>query len=353
MTNSPYSGLGHNKFWRTGVVGDAWLQPGGIYTPKTRLNRTDRVMTAGSCFAQHIATNLRRHGFDVIDTEPPPPGMPDNVAKEYGYRLYSARYANVYTAAQLRQLMEDALSGKPRAVETWTRGDRYFDALRPSVEPNGLDTVDEVIAHRAHHLKRVASAVESADVFVFTFGLTEAWINPASGTVYPTAPGTIAGSYDPATCQFVNFEYPQVYEDFFAARRLLKQIRPDLRFLVTVSPVPLTSSASSEHVLPATIYSKSVLRAVAGTIAKQFDDVDYFPSYEIISTPFTGRVFYDANLRSVSQQGVDTVMSIFLREHGVAIDAKAPPSPVAVTPSEEDEAERVVCEEMLLEAFAR
>jgi len=46
--------------------------------------------------------------------------------------------------------------------------------------------------HRERHLKRVREVFSQAQIFVFTFGLTEAWVERRSGTVYPTAPGTIA-----------------------------------------------------------------------------------------------------------------------------------------------------------------
>ena len=40
-------------------------------------------------------------------------------------------------------------------------------------------------------------------------------------------------------------------------------MNPKARLVLTVSPVPLAATASGSHVLPATIYSKSVLRAAA------------------------------------------------------------------------------------------
>ena len=39
--------------------------------------------------------------------------------------------------------------------------------------------------------------------------------------------------------------------------------------------------------------------------------VDYFPSYEIITEPFNTHHYYDANRRSVQEQGVDYVMRVF------------------------------------------
>jgi hypothetical protein len=151
---------------------------------------------------------------------------------------------------------------------------------------------------------------------VFTFGLTEGWVHRESGTAYPTAPGTIAGSFDADVYAFKNFTSAEILEDFIKFRALVKEHNPNLRFILTVSPVPLTATASDDHVLVATTYSKSVLRAVAGELYSQFSDVDYFPSYEMIASPFSRAAFYEANLRSVSEEGVEAVMRVFFQEHG-------------------------------------
>ena len=160
------------------------------------------------------------------------------------------------------------------------------------------------------------------NVFVFTFGLTEAWVSRETGRVYPTAPGTIAGEYDPERFEFRNFGFNDVHDDFVAFRELVLGRNPGVRFLVTVSPVPLTATATQDHVLVATTYSKSVLRAVAGALAAEFPDVDYVPSYEVIATPWSKGAYYESNLRTVRKVGVSAVMRIFFAEHGVALPAE-------------------------------
>ena len=84
--------------------------------------------------------------------------------------------------------------------------------------------------------------------------------------------------------------------------------------VMTVSPVPLTGTASGRHVLQATTYSKAVLRAVAGELAQKYDHIDYFPSYEVITNQAARGCFYEENLRSVRREGVEAVMNIFFQE---------------------------------------
>ncbi len=242
-----------------------------------------------------------------------------------------------------------------------------------NVEPNGLASEEEVIAHRAAHLGAVRLLLRKVDVFVFTFGLTEAWRDKESGTIYPTAPETIAGTFNPEKFEFVNLTFNEIYNDFLLVRKIIQRRRPHAKFVITVSPVPLTATASGNHVLAATIYSKSVLRAVAGQLAKNFDDVDYFPSYELIAGHPTRATYYESNLRVVTADGVAAAMSAFVSQHvaegsqhvaegsqhiaeevqQIAKGARRVVEELATSSKAKRRMETSLCEDMLLEAFSR
>lgn len=349
--HSPYDDLPPRAFWRTGVMGQPAGAMAGLYRKKFDIGRDTRIATAGSCFAQHIGRHLRARGFNVVDAEPAPPGLSATEAAQFGFGLFSARHGNIYTTRQLLQLFREAAGEFTPEDIVWERDGHYFDALRPGVETAGLSKPETVLAHRTYHLERVRTVLADADVFVFTLGLTEAWVHGASGTVYPTAPGVIAGRYDPAVHAFRNFTFQDVHADLTAFMEFARRAKSGIKVLFTVSPVPLTATAGDEHVLAATIYSKSVLRAVAGQLAHEHADVDYFPAYEIVvGTPSKG-AFFEDNMRSVRAAGVDAVMAAFFAEHDPA-GAVAAPAETAATDDDmpEDEA---VCEEILLEAFSR
>ncbi len=348
---SPYTGLPPHAFWRTGVSEQNPLTITDLYRRKFEIGLADKIVTAGSCFAQSIAKHFTAHGYSVINAEPAPEGLDVETAKKFGYGVYSARYGNLYTTRQLLQLTLESLGATTPQHIVWEKEGRYYDALRPSVEPDGLDSPEEVLFHRQGHLTAVRRMLITMDLFVYTFGLTEAWVDKRDGTVYPTAPGIIAGTFDPELFEFKNFTCSEVMGDFLRFRQLILRRNPKARFLLTVSPVPLTATAGKEHVLAATTYSKSVLRAVAGELAQKFEDVDYFPSYEIIASHFSRGLFYESNLRSVHPTGVVSVMRIFFKAHGAltkpAVDKPAKVNKAKPSTSQED----VVCEEMLMEAF--
>ncbi|WP_372613720.1 GSCFA domain-containing protein [Aquicoccus sp.] len=348
---SPYADLPRAAFWRSAMRAPDEATVAALYRPKFDLTPQTRLMTAGSCFAQHLHRTLTRAGWNVLQGEGTGRLLPAALARDYGYNIYSARYGNIYTARQLRQLIEDALSDTPRPAPVWTRDGRVFDALRPTVEPHGLDSADLVQEARRDHLACVRGVLAETDVLIFTLGLTECWIDRATGLALPTAPGTVAGQYDPDTVTFHNFTYPEVLADLCASRDLLHAAGYPVRILLTVSPVPLTATASGAHVGTATTYSKSVLRAVCGMLEAQDPDFDYFPAYEIITTTAAGGPHFARNRRDPSATGVDTVLGVFAMAHG---DGPAPEiAPPTEPPDTGKTAEEVACEEILLEAFRK
>ncbi len=347
---SPYRGNAERTYWKSAVTGRGPDQLDDLHVAKFPITPSTKIATAGSCFAQHIARNLRKHGYSVLDVEPAPPGLAQDHARRYGYETYSARYGNLYHVRQLLQLAKEAFEGRGIADGVWEKNGRYYDALRPSVEPLGLASPDLVHLHRDRHVKKVEKLFRSCDVLVFTLGLTEAWVSRVDGTVYPTAPGTVAGDYDPEKYEFVNFKQSKLLEDFLEFRKIVRRVNPRMNFLLTVSPVALAATATGGHVLVASSYSKAVLRSVAGELADEFDDIDYFPSYEIVTGVAAGNSFFDSTGREVTQEGVDCVMRHFFGESAKNSTAQVLPSqdPVIVGDEEPD---ALVCEDVLLEAF--
>ena len=358
---SPYTVLPPRCFWKGAVSRRSPETVSELWQPKFRFGPDTRFATAGSCFAQHISRYLRARNAAVVDLERAPPGLSAANAAKYGYGIYSARYGNIYTVRHLLQLTEEAIGRFAPSDAIWERDGRFFDAMRIGVEPAGLPSPDAVQRHRLQHLGRVRRLFARADVFVFTLGLTEAWTHRESGTVYPTAPGTIAGSYQPEVHAFRNFDFSEVYKDFVTFRRLAMKRNPRLNFLLTVSPVPLAATASDKHVLVATTYSKSVLRAVAGKLAETFENVDYFPSFDLLTSAFTRGAFHTDDARQITEAGVEAVMRLFFEAQPdlAQVSAPAVADAAAGRAGEREETDaggrspEAVCEDILLDAFSR
>ena len=350
----PYADLPSRAFWRSAVAETPALDLQDIYRPRFPIPQDLPIAAAGSCFAQHIGRQFKQRGYRFLDVEPPPPLVSEDVRHAYGYDLYSARYGNIYTIRQMRQLLERAVGTFDPVEQVWETDGRFHDPFRPTIEPTGFDSPEIVLASARAHLAAVRRLMGEARLLVFTFGLTEGWLHRQDGTAFPTCPGTVAGEFDESRHEFHNFTVAEVMADAEAVIALLRDQVPDMRFLFTVSPVPLTATASGDHVLPATTYSKSVLRAVCGELRERHEFVDYFPSYELVSSHPMRAMFFAPNLRSVVAPGVQHVMEhFFAAHHGPELPADGRPGrderPEVPAATEDD----VVCEEGLLEAFAQ
>ena len=352
MGKNPYSGLPKSAFWKTGVTQENPYAIEGIYQKKFDIPANTKIATAGSCFAQHISRHLKKNGYNVLDVEPPPPGLPENLYQKFGFSLYSARYGNIYTVRQLLQLTQEVAGEWTPQNYIWEKNGKFYDALRPTVEPKGLNSPDEVQEHREFHISRVKELFENFDLLVFTLGLTEMWVHKDSGTVFPTAPGTLVGEFNEKLYEFKNSQFREIIKDFNEFQMVLKKIRGGKPFkvLLTVSPVPLTATASGKHVLESSTYSKATLRSVAGQISTNKQYIDYFPSYEIVVNPRLHSNAFGYNLRSVRDETVETVMRHFFAEHpALKANKKKSNSHQFSMKTKVD----VQCEEALMEAFGK
>jgi len=354
--NHPYVTVPDYARWRRAFA-ERLPEVDPVVSFPLKIKARDKVATAGSCFAQHIARYLSQSGFSMLITETAHPVLNAEQAVAFNYGVFTARYGNIYTSRQLLQLFQRAL-GRFDPVETyWKDGDCYIDPFRPTIQRGGFSSQPEFEADRRQHLAAVRRAMQELDILVFTLGLTELWINRADGTAYQICPGVAGGTFDPAQHVFVNLTTMEVVADMTAAIALLREVNPAARVILTVSPVPLVATAEDRHVLVSTTYSKSVLRVAAEELTKALPDVHYFPSYEIITGNFSRGSYFADDLRSVREEGVQHVMSLFFRHATEGSLVVQQPPQLGESVSQHDrfmermeEVVEVLCDEELLDS---
>lgn len=364
----PYTSLPEKAFWKPAVAERSPFDIDELWQPKFAVNPADSVVTFGSCFAQHIGRALSARGYNWLITEQAPGTLPADRIKDFNYEVFSCRTGNIYTASLLEQWVDWAMGNRHIPNEVWEQDGRYIDPFRPRIEPNGFETADELMCARRETLRYFKLAIKRANVFVFTLGLTESWFNvPGQHRAgkryeYPMCPGTVGGTFTDEQHKFVNQSFEEVRKSLRSAIDKMRKMNPSLKFILTISPVPLTATASGNHVLTATMESKSILRAVAGQLARNHDHIDYFPSYEIINAaPFQG-MFFEADKRNVNAHGVNFVMDQFFTAQTRTFGSPTQVTPLETTrkkPTKKAKSAKakkkakddVVCEEELLAAF--
>ncbi|SDE37830.1 GSCFA family protein [Ruegeria marina] len=350
-SRTPYSELPARQFWRTAVAEPGPFGLQDLHRPKFQISPDHKIITAGSCFAQTLSRALKQRSYTWLDAEPAPPMMLPETARRYNYGIFSTRTGNIYTVALLRQWLDWAFEPETANQETWLgENGRLYDPVRPTVEPEGFADETAFLAAREQTFASLRQAIRTADILLFTLGLTEAWLNRETGMIYQMCPGTQGGEFDPARHELVNYFSDAILRDFEAIMQRLKVENPDIKVILTVSPVSLTATAVPDsHALVANTYTKSTLRSVAGEATRRWKNVDYFPSYELVAAPAMRGMFYNPNQRTISPAGVDFVMRHFFQSYSGSLTAVPGLQAAGMRPASQDD--EPVCNEMILDFY--
>jgi hypothetical protein len=322
----PYANLPPYRLWRAAVCDVDPEARDAQARARFRIDASTAIASAGSCFAERASDRLRADGYRYVVTEPGPAWLSDEQRARRQYGRYSARYGNVYSALHLLQLLQRATGALVPIEDVWEAANgAYLDPFRPFVEPGGFTTPDEVRIDRDQHLAATARAFREADVFLFTLGLTETWCDARDDTALAVCPGNGRGRFRRERYVLRNLDVEENVRYLDAFVTLARTLQPNLRVLLTVSPVPLIATATDDHVIAATTYAKSVLVAAARELRRRYSFVDYFAAYELVVSPAMPQPAFEADGRSVRADAFERVMRSFYRHYSDG----APPARVA------------------------
>ena len=270
--------------------GEVWPE----VSPSFKVRPGDVVFTMGSCFARNIETHLALLGCRVpmMDFDLPP--------SEWSGGVHGAM--NRFHPPAFRQTLEWTARIHDRdGVVGWDDcADFAFDfgaGLYFDLDMGAASPVTQArFIERRQHVFDIFRTVFSAACLMMTPGLIEAWRDRTTGLYVHNAPKLKPLLGDPDRWQLEVLSYDACHRDMLAAIDVVRARNPDVKVLLTTSPVPLTSTFTGQDVRIANTYSKSVLRAVCGAATFERPDVDYFPSFESVTLSFPKGVWKDDRL---------------------------------------------------------
>jgi hypothetical protein len=319
----PYSDMPPSAFWKSFVSNDFDAST-LVNSRQCFLTKRDKIFSAGSCFASNLIPYLNEYQYTYIRTEKSHPRFRD-FPNYLGYETFSAAYGNIYNPRHFLQIIQRAKNLFSPTEKFWYEAPFYIDPFRPGLRFNAR-SLEEFEILTEHHLHKTLEALNQATVIIFTLGLTEAWESILDGSIYPACPGTIRGTFSAEKYRFKNFQVDDIVSDFLQAATLIRETNKDVRFILTVSPVPLVATATNTNVVLANMRSKSALRIAAEMICEQLSGCEYFPAYEIITGPQAPHSFFELDRRSVSSAGVRAVMNLLLPEIEKSSSVESPNS---------------------------
>jgi len=98
----PYKSAPARSFWSQAVA-QAW-NPQEVPQATAFVGKSERVVSAGSCFAANIVPYLAKAGIPYVRTERPHERFSRIQLEGLSYDKFSAAYGNIYTPKQLLQL---------------------------------------------------------------------------------------------------------------------------------------------------------------------------------------------------------------------------------------------------------
>ena len=290
-------------------------------------------MSSGSCFASNIIAYLESAGLEYLRVEKRPScleGLTDN----FFYDTYSTRYGNIYNPKQLLQLIQRATGEIKPSEEFWYLDNKFIDPYRPGLRFKP-ESEEEFLMDTKSHFAKTILAISQADVIIFTSGLAEIWYNIHDQIVYPACPGTVSGVFDPSKHFFRILESNEILNDLINCREAIMRINPEIKFIFTVSPVPMVATASSKPIVTANSISKTNLLHATIAMCDKFVNCEYFPAYELVFLNAQGITPFESDGRSVKKLIVDFVMEQFFKHFGVQQSAESSSNKVLSKPYEQ------------------
>jgi hypothetical protein len=238
-----------------------------------RLERGEAIFTVGSCFARNVEAELMRLGFRIPVRE---------MLQREEFRSLDASIINNFGTPSIYNEFAWAFGEQPFSSDDHivAVGSKFADLhVSATLRPERLDIVQ---ARR----KAISEAYRSAAdcrVIVMTLGLSEVWFDTKTGYYLNVAPRPSLVKEQPDRFRLRVLSFEEAYGFLDKTLHLLKKHgRPDLRVILTVSPVPLNVTHRPDDVIVANTYSKSVLRVAAEHALIDHPFVIYFPSYESV-----------------------------------------------------------------------
>lgn len=277
--------------------------------PRPELSRDDRFFLMGSCFAEEIRLALVQNLGEAA-VVPDYRQVRFDRAHAQVDELPGRNHLNTYNAWSVLQEVERILGlWTPGPDDYWTVKGRLQCPYRRLVFADTPETFQAVSAGLDAALR---DGFARADHFIFTFGMTEIFVNRATGKVANQKPDYFAGGGRAET----DFHQASFAENLAAMERIVDLItaeKPKALIYVTVSPVPLQRTFSGQDVVVANTMSKSTLRAALGQLAATRQNVRYFPSYELVLS--AGAEAWEADGRHVRRPLVETITAGFVASH--------------------------------------
>lgn len=282
------------------------------HDPKFSLSASGAFFCMGSCFANNIEEHLIYNGVQVLSRRIVCPREECNVRPN--------AIANKFTVASM--LNEIRWLDAPPDPETLLCELPNGMTLDLQLSPNAQPVTRARAVERRHYLhESFYSRLRQTDNLIVSLGIDEVWYDRMHDRYLNRFPPKEAIQAEPNRYELRVLDVPSTVDMLEEMRDRLKAIRPNLHWVLTVSPVAIRASFTVRDPAVAMLRAKSMLRSAAESFSSRHRDVDYFPSYEMVMLSPRASVF-DPDCRHVADRVVAEItrrfMALYLGLEGTA-----------------------------------
>jgi hypothetical protein len=247
-----------------------------------QLARTARVLTMGSCFADSIGARL--------------------VANKVEARVnpFGTVFQPLALARLLRAAAGEEVDWQRHLVQARGRWQSYD--LHSSI---GADSPVDLLLYIQEVVRQTNEFLRNADVVMLTLGTAWAYRLRETGEL-------VSNCHKQPADLFVRelLTPDEIINALAETHAYLRRLNPDLRFILTVSPV-----RHVKDTLQLNSVSKSVVRLATHILSDLLPDVAYFPAFELLVDDLRDYRFYASDMLHPSEVAEDYIWEKFARAY--------------------------------------
>ncbi|MDE6459527.1 MAG: GSCFA domain-containing protein [Paramuribaculum sp.] len=244
------------------------------------ISHSTPLLMLGSCFASNIGTRLQRDLFDVCVNP----------------------FGTLYNPASISVACARLASGSEFTAEDVAERDGRLHSwhCHSSLSSDNLD-MRQYLDKLNSNLAAARESVKNVSVAVLTLGTRRIYRLKETEMI-------VANCHKFPAADFVveNLDVAKSFECIVKAVAALRTINPDMKIVLTVSPVRYVGEGLHNSTV-----SKSVLMLACESACNTLRNLVYFPAYEIMMDDLRDYRFYAADMKHPSDVAVDYIYSIF------------------------------------------
>lgn len=253
-----------------------------ISPAKHQMDLKSGLLTQGSCFADAIGERLARHKMRALIN---PFGViynPESIHKALTYTIFNERLPG-HTYLQHQEVFLNY------------NFHSEFSSLRK----------DELVSRIANTVGSTHYFLKDARWLIVTYGTAWVYVRTETGEI-------VANCHKLPSAMFTKslLSADAIVSSFKTFFKPLKEFNPDIRVILTVSPVRHIKDS-----LELNSVSKSILRVACHQLSSQIEDVEYFPAYELMVDDLRDYRFYKQDMLHPTTEAEEYIWEKFMERY--------------------------------------